>query len=345
MPSITSRDFGDTPHGPAQLFTLTNDRGDHVKITNYGGIITSISVAATELVLGYDTLAPYLEDHPYFGALIGRYGNRIAHGKFTLDGETYHLPINNGEHTLHGGTDTFDKQLWTAATVSEEDEVALVLTHVSPAGDQGFPGELTVECRYGWSNAGELSLRYRATTTRDTVVNLTNHSYFTLGAAPTIEPLVLELTAPRYVPVDAGSIPLGHLEDVSGTPFDFRTAKPLGRDLRDDNPQLKIANGYDHTLVLPPAAGAPRRFATLTNPENGIRMVSLTTEPGVQLFTANFDPGQFTRRDGSPLPRYAAVCLETQHYPDSPNRPEFPSTRLNVGEVYNTTTVYRFERG
>ena len=343
MPSIKTTAWGKSPKGPAQRFALTNSRGNTIQLSDYGATITSVVVDGREMVLGFDELAGYLGDQPYYGATIGRYGNRIAQGRFQLDGQHYQLPINNGPNCLHGGTDAFDKQLWRSSTVETDSSASVIFTLESEDGDQGFPGKLSVEVTFTWTNNDALKIDYRATTAKPTVVNLTNHAYFNIGASPTVEEQVLELSAAHFVPVDETSIPLGHLAPVAGTPFDFTTAKPIGKDIRADHPQIHIANGYDHTWVIDGKAGELREFALLTDPASGRKLRAFTTEPGVQVFTANFAEGQFRERGGKPVPAYGAICLETQHFPDSPNQPGFPSTELRPGEVYESTTVYRFE--
>ena len=342
-PTITQSPFGQAPQGVATLFTLTNSQGNRVKVTNYGGIITSIIVEEAEMVVGFDALAPYLEPNPYYGALIGRYGNRIANGRFTLDGETYELPVNNNGHQLHGGPKGFDKSIWQATPETTPEAATLTLTHVSPDGDQGFPGALSVQCRYAWTNENELKLTYTATTTKTTIVNLTNHTYFNISAADTMTAQLLQLNADQYTPVDTELIPLGENAPVAGTPFDFRTAKPIGQDIRADHPQIALANGYDHNWALNDYDGSLREFAVLTDPASGRKLRCYTTEPGVQIFTANFPTGQFKDRGGKDLPTYGGICLETQHFPDSPNQAAFKTPLLSAGEEYRTETVYRFE--
>ena len=345
MPTITERPFGSVPEkGDATLYTLSNDAGNSVTITNYGGIITSIDYDGAEMVIGFDELDRYLEPYPYYGALIGRYGNRIANAQFTLDGETYNLVANEKSHQLHGGTDGFDKQLWRADTATTDDAATLTLTHTSPDGYMGFPGELTVECRYTWTNDNELRIDYEATSDKNTIINLTNHSYFNISDADTMTAITLELDADRYTPVNDELIPFGVHETVTGTPFDFTTAKPIGQDIRADHPQIQLANGYDHNWVLNGYDGSLREFATLTDPGSGRKLVCSTTEPGLQIFTTNFTPGQFSVRGGEPVKTYAAICLETQHFPDSPNQGNFQTPRLDAGQTYRTTTVYHFQK-
>lgn len=344
MPSIEKKDFGRTPAGQeATLYTLTNDHGNSLKVTDWGGIITSIVVDGVEMVIGYDALAPYLAENPYYGALIGRYGNRIAGAEFTLDGRKYSLAPNENGNQLHGGPRGFDKVRWSAETKTTDSAVSVILTHESPDGDQGFPGRLNVVCTYTWTNDNELKLDYEATADKDTIVNLTNHTYFNIGRQPTVDTYRLRLDADHYTPVDEAMIPFGKNEPVAGTPFDFLLAKPLGQDLRADHPQITRARGYDHNWALNNYDGTLREFALLTDPASGRQLRCFTTEPGVQVFTANFRPGQFTGRNGKNLPTYGAVCFETQHFPDSPNQEAFRTPRLNAGEVYRSQTIYRFE--
>lgn len=345
MPTVIGEAFGSIKSAGQEstLYTLTNDQGNTVKLTDYGGIITSIVVAGVEMVIGFDEIAGYLEEHPYFGALVGRYGNRIADAQFTLDGEAFKLEPNNNGNQLHGGPKGFDKHLWTGSTETTDDAVSVTLRHISPDGDQGFPGELTVSCTYTWTNDNELRLTYEATTTKNTIVNLTNHTYFNIGSEPTVENHTLRLDGDTYTPVNGNMIPLGRNAPVEGTPFDFRTAKPIGQDIAADHPQLKIPNGYDHNWAINGYDGSLREFAVVTDPASGRKLRCFTTEPGVQIWTTNFEPGQFKMRGGKDLPTHGAICLETQHFPDSPNQEAFQTPRLNAGATYRTETVYRFE--
>ncbi len=346
MPTITSRSWGKTPEGPVHLYTLTNKHGNTVSISNYGATITSIKIDDAEMVLGYDELVGYLSEQPYFGATIGRFGNRIANGKFSIGEKTFRLPINNGPNCLHGGTEGFDKRIWQMATAVVDGEERLVFQLVSPDGDQGFPGELKVMVMFRWTDDNDLIIKYTAFTDHPTVINLTNHTYFNIGSKPNVLDQSLELKSDRFVPINEHSIPLGQLAEVVETPFDFRSAKPIGQDIATDHPQLKIAGGYDHTWVLPTYGQdtpALTPFATITDPATGRKLHCATTEPGVQVFTANFAAGQFSGRHHTPLPPHSAICLETQHFPDSPNQEAFPSTLLKPGETFTTVTSYRFE--
>jgi len=337
---ITQTAWGELLAGPVQLYTITNSSGNTVSITNYGATLTSMLIDGAEMMLGYDELAAYLGDQPYYGATIGRYGNRIAEGRFALDGKSYQVPINNGPNALHGGPEGLDKRIWVTKTDGEQ---RLVLTLISPDGDQGFPGNLMVTVAFTWTDDNALRIDYTAITDRPTVVNLTNHAYFTIGPADTVLDQELTLKASHYVPIDGDAIPTGELADVTDTPFDFRAAKQIGRGVTSDDPQVRRVNGFDHTFVIGEHDGSLREFALLHEPVTGRQLRAFTTEPGVQVFTANFEPGQFTRRDGRPLPTHGAICLETQHFPDSPNQPAFPSTRLDPGTAFKSSTVYRFE--
>ena len=342
VPTITTRPFGQTPDGPATLYTFTNDGGNSVSLLDWGGIIQSIRFDGDELVLGHNDIEPYLENFGYLGATIGRYGNRIAEARFTLDGQTYELPANNNDNQLHGGPRGFDKYVWEADTSRTDDSATLTLRHVSPDGDMGFPGRLEVTVDYVWNNDNELTLRYRATTDKPTIVNLTNHAYFNIAGSGTVLDQTLRIDADRYTPVDAEMTPLGENEAVDGTPFDFRRPKKLGADMYADHPQMKHANGYDHNFALNDYDGSLRSVAMVADSATGRRMEVLTTEPGLQLWTCNFKPGQLQVRDGEDAPVHAALCLETQHFPDSPNQDNFTTPRLDPDQTYATTTVYRF---
>ncbi|NJC25785.1 aldose epimerase family protein [Neolewinella antarctica] len=344
MPTIITTDFGEAPgQGMVQQYALTNDLGNTVKITNYGALVTSIVCYGGEMVIGFDSLAGYLEGNPYYGATIGRYGNRIAGAQFSLNEEQFDLVANDNGNQLHGGPKGFDKYVWTASTEETSHYASLRLTHVSPDGDMGFPGELTVHVTYTWDNENALRINYEATSTKDTIVNLTNHTYFNIGTADTVHGLELVVSADRYVPVNEAGIPFGETEPVVGTPFDFTSAKPVGQDIDADHPQIQSANGYDNTWAINDYDGSLRPFAVLSDPASGRKLFCSTTEPGVQVFTTNFGSGDYTERGGRPLTTHRAICLETQHFPDSPNQENFTTPRLKVGETYRTTTVYRFE--
>ena len=348
--SITGQPFGSTPDGKsAQLYTLTNAAGMKVQITNYGGIITSLSVpdrngVSADVVLGYDHLDQYIKSNPFFGALIGRYGNRIAAGKFSLNGETYTLAVNNGVNHLHGGIKGFDKVVWDAKTAQTEQAVSLELSYLSVDGEEGYPGNLQAQVTYSLTNDNELQISYHATTDKPTVCNLTNHSYFNLkdgGASPILNH-VLQINADRYTPVDATLIPTGELAPVEGTPFDFRRSTAIGARISDDNEQLKNGGGYDHNFVFNGEMGKLRLVATVSEPTTGRVMQVYTTEPGVQFYSGNFLDGSITGKKGVVYQKRSGLCLETQHFPDSPNQPNFPTTTLNPGETYQSKTVYKF---
>ncbi|MFK8161064.1 MAG: aldose epimerase family protein [Lewinella sp.] len=343
MQRISSKAWGQSPDGAATLYTLTNSKGNSLSVSDYGGIITSIKIDDVEMVIGFDELDGYLAPNPYYGALIGRYGNRIAGGKFSIGEEDYTLATNNGPNSLHGGIKGFDKHVWKVDTSLGDNGASVILSHVSPDGDEGFPGRLSVSCKYEWTDDNELRLTYTATTDKTTVVNLTNHTYFNISGSGTIREQLLQLDADQYTPVDETLIPLGALAPVAGTPFDFTEAKPIGQDIAADHPQIALASGYDHNWAINGHTGALREFATITDPASGRQLICYTTEPGVQIFTANFKPGLFSGRDHTPLPVQGAICLETQHFPDSPNQEAFTTPLLEPGDTYRTTTVYRFE--
>ena len=348
--SITKASFGKTTDGnTADLYTLINDAGAIAKITNYGGIITSLSMPDKnglyeDVVLGYDSLSDYLKDSPYFGALIGRYGNRIAKGKFSLDNKSYTLPVNNGPNSLHGGTKGFDKVLWNASTIETDDAVGLKLLYESPDGDQGYPGNLKVEVNYLLGNDNTLKITYKASTDQKTIVNLTQHSYFNLSGNTRNNILdhLLTINADQYIPINENLIPLGKLEDVSGTPFDFRDATAIGKRINEENKQLKNGGGYDHCWVLNSSNSESRLVAKLEHPTSGRIMEVYTTEPGLQFYSGNFLDGTLNGKYNTVYEKYTGLALETQHYPDSPNQPDYPSVVLNPGEVYSTSTTYKF---
>jgi aldose 1-epimerase len=350
---MKNRSFGKTGSGEAvELYTLTNSKGMEADIATYGGTVVSLKIPdasgrTTDVVLGFDDLDGYLKGTSYFGALIGRYGNRIGNAKFTLDGHTYQLPANDGKNTLHGGTRGFDKRVWTARDVSGAAGQALELTYASKDGEEGFPGNLTAKVVYTLTDNNELKIDYSATTDKPTVVNLTNHSYFNLAGhdqGPIVDHEVM-INADRYTPVDSGLIPTGQLAPVEGTPFDFRKATAIGARINDNNEQLKFGKGYDHNFVLNQADGSVRLAARVRDPKSGRVMEVLTSEPGLQFYTGNFLDGTAKGKGGKAYPHRGAFCMETQHFPDSPNKPSFPSTVLRPGSEYKTSTVYRFSSG
>lgn len=350
-PMIEKSTFGALPDGrTADLYTLRNEQGMTVQITNFGGAITSWTAPDKagkyeDITLGCDSLAGYLRGTPFFGALIGRYGNRIAKGKFTLDSATYTLATNNIGNHLHGGIVGFDKVLWTA-TAMEGETPALKLTYVSKDGEEGYPGELSVEMLYTLLKDNALSIHYKATTDKPTVVNLTNHAYFNLanGGKGNILDHELMLSADAFLPVDSTLIPTGELRPVKGTVFDFTQPTKIGARINDSSDiQIKYGLGYDHCWVFNKAhTGTAQLIATLYEPTTGRLMEVLTTEPAIQFYSGNFLDGKVIGKGGVAYQLRSGLCLETQHYPDSPNQPAFPSTVLRPGEVYKTTTMYRF---
>jgi aldose 1-epimerase len=347
---ITKQSFGKNEAGEnIDLYTLRNTHGVEAKITNYGGILVSLKVPDRngkfdDVVLGFNDLDNYLKPHPYFGALIGRYGNRIAKGRFTLNGVEYKLAVNNGENHLHGGIKGFDKVIWTGTEMKTKAGPALALTYLSKDGEEGYPGNLTTRVVYTLTNNDELKIEYSATTDKDTVTNLTHHSYFNLAGEGNGDILNTRVTinALQFVPTDAGSIPLGQLRKVAGTPFDFRTAHAIGERINQDDEQIKFGSGYDHTWVINGRMGVMRLAATAYEPTSGRVMQVFTTEPGMQFYTGNFLDGTLTGKAGKLYPRRSGFCFETQHYPDSPNQPSFPTTTLKKGATYKSTTVYKF---
>jgi aldose 1-epimerase len=342
--------FGKTEDGKeAQLYTLTNKQGAQVSITDFGGTVVSLKVADRngklgDVVLGYDAPKDYELGKAYFGGTIGRYGNRIAHGQFTLDGKQYTLAKNDGANHLHGGIRGFNKVLWTAADVSTQDAGSLRLTYLSKDGEEGYPGNLSVQVTFTLTDANELKIDYTASTDKDTVANLTNHSYFNLAGTGTILDHQLTLSAGRFTPVDAGLIPTGELRTVQGTPFDFRTATVIGARINQgDDEQLKLGKGYDHNWILDKTTDIKLSLAAkVSEPTTGRILEVWTTEPAIQFYSGNFLDGSAHGKGGKPYEFRSGFCLETQHYPDSPNHPDFPSTTLKVGTRYNSTTVFKF---
>jgi aldose 1-epimerase len=336
--------FGNTAEGtPADIYTLTNSRNMVVKITNYGGIVVSLKVPDKngipgDVVLGFDTLDKYLEGHPYFGALIGRYANRIAKGKFTLNGTEYTLARNNGENHLHGGIKGFDKVIWKAELFQDEKEVGLRLNYVSKDGEEGYPGTLSVMVRYTLTNENELKIEYKAETDKPTPINLTHHSYFNLkdGGSSNILGHLMTIYADRFPHTDDALIPTGEIKSVEGTPLDFRSPKTLGERIGS------VPGGYDHNYILTLWDGSLRLAASVSEPVSGRKMEVWTTEPAIQLYTGNFLDGSLTGKNGAVYKKHHGFCLETQHFPDSPNHPNFPSTILEPGQKYTHKTIYRF---
>ena len=349
--SITQKPFGKTASGQAlSLYTLTNAHGAQVQITNFGGTVTSIKVPDRrgrlgDVVLGYSSSANYQTNAggTYIGALIGRYANRIAKGKFTLDGKTYQIAINNPPNSLHGGKVGFNLKVWSAVPVHAAHGVGLALRYVSPDGEENYPGNLTVKVVYTFTDDNALRIDYTATTDKDTVVNLTNHSYFNLNGAGsgTVLDHRMLINANKFTPVDATSIPLGPLRSVAGTPFDFRRPTAIGARINQPDRQLLFGHGYDHNFVLNRAGAGPSLAARVYAPRTGRVLTVLTTEPGVQLYTGNFLTGTL-RGNGGVYVRRGAFCLETQHFPDTPNQRSYPATTLKPGQTYRQTTIYQF---
>ncbi|MFQ1002713.1 aldose epimerase family protein [Modestobacter sp. SSW1-42] len=357
----TVEPFGAAPDGtPVERWTLSNG-GVTMQVLTYGGVIQTLEVPdrwgeAENVVLGFPDVAGYAADtDPYFGSIIGRYGNRIAAGTFELDGARYQLPLNDGPNTLHGGPDGFDDRVWAARSVGDEHTAALQLDLVSPAGDQGFPGTLATTVTYRLDAEGALTVQYRATTDAPTVVNLTQHSYWNLAGegSGTINDHELQIAASGYTPVDETLIPTGEVAPVEGTPFDFRTPVAIGERIRQADQQLLYGQGYDHNWVLDRADDGDRegsdaadgleRAAVLHDPDSGRTLTISTTEPGLQFYSGNFLDGTLVGTGGGTYRQGDGLALETQHFPDSPNQPDFPSTELRPGEVYDSTTVFEFD--
>ncbi|MGI6271963.1 MAG: aldose epimerase family protein [Anaerohalosphaeraceae bacterium] len=342
--SISKESWGKTKSGEAvDLYTLVNAKGAMAKIATYGGIVTELHIPDSagkpaDIVCGFETLAEYEAGHPYFGALIGRYGNRIGRGKFTLDGKEYTLATNDGENHLHGGIVGFDKKVWKAEEVRTDNSVGLKLTYVSPDMEEGYPGTLTSTVVYELTNNNELKIDYTATTDKPTIVNLTHHGYFNLAGHDSGDILdhTMMIAADRYTPVDEGLIPTGELAPVAGTVMDFTKPTAIGARIKDVQ-----GGGYDHNYVLNSGGGEMALAARVADPKSGRVMEVLTTEPGVQFYAGNFLDGS-NKGKGTTYNKHAAFCLETQHFPDSPNKPDWPSVVLRPGETYRHTTIYRF---
>ena len=348
QPRITKTDFGKTKDGKiVDIYTLKNSRGSEAAIITYGGAVVSLKVPDKQgklgdVVLGFDSIADYEKHTAFFGALIGRYGNRIAKGKFTLDKHEYSLAINNGENHLHGGLKGFDKVVWTAKPSTDKKGANLELTYLSVDGEEGYPGNLNVKVVYTLTEDNQLKIVYSATTDKATVLNLTHHSYFNLAGAGDILDHRLMLNADRFTPTDSGSIPTGALAEVAGTPFDFRKETAIGSRMGQENEQLKFGRGYDHNWVLSRKGNGIELAARVFEPTSGRVMEVLTTEPGVQFYSGNFLDGSVPGKGGKSYPLRSGFCLETQHFPDSPNHPRFPSTVLRPRQKYSQTTIYAF---
>lgn len=342
--------FGKTADGQVvDLFTLRNVRGVEVRLITYGGIILSIKTpdktgAADDITLGYDTLEPYFKNNTYFGVLVGRYANRIAKAKFTLDGKTYTLPANNGVNSLHGGTTGWDQKVWKADQFQNASGVGVILTLTSPDGDQGYPGEVKAKVTYTLTDDSRLVVDYDATSNAPTVINMTQHTYFNLAGAKANDILGHELmiNADKYTPVDDTLIPTGKLDPVEGTPFDFRKSTKIGERIGQKNEQLTRGKGYDHNWVLNRTGDGLSLAAVAKDPISGRTVSISTTEPGIQFYSGNFLDGTNIGKGGKAYPLRSGFCLETQHYPDSPNQKAFPSTELRPNGRYTSQTVFTF---
>jgi aldose 1-epimerase len=345
--NVTKRAFGRTSEGAAVDIYSLSDAKIEVDIITYGAIIVSLRTPdrngkLDDVVLGCNSVEEYVKQTAHFGGIVGRYANRIAQGTFQLDGHAYTIPKNDGDNALHGGTRGFDKEVWDAKQIPNGVE----LSYVSKDGEQGFPGTLNTTVRYTL-DGNALRIEFGAETDKDTVVNLTNHSYFNLAGQGTGDVLrdVVKIDASRMTPVDANLIPTGELKPVEGTPFDFRTPHAIGERIEADDPQLRLGHGYDHNFVLDHPAGRLSEAAEVYEPKTGRILRVLTTEPGVQMYTGNFLDGSITGKEGRVYNRRYALCLETQHFPDSPNHPSFPSTELKPGQKFRSVTVFEFSAG
>jgi aldose 1-epimerase len=342
--------FGVLPSGePVHVYTLTNANGIELRALDYGGVILSLRTpdrtgVLGDIVLGFDSLGGYLASSPYFGALVGRYANRIARGQFTLDGATYRLAVNNGRNALHGGLRGFDKVMWQAESKQDSSGVGLMLRYTSKDGEEGYPGTLRVQVTYTLTDRDELAIDYLATTDQATPVNLTQHSYFNLGGDGSGDVLghLLSIDADRFIPIDTTLIPTGALGSVGGTPFDFRQSVAIGSHIDDADPQLKNAGGYDHSFVIDRSGPGLVHAARVVEPKSGRTLDVATTEPGLQFYTGNFLDGTITGKGGHVYRHRNGFCLETQHFPDSPNQAAFPSTVLRPGTEYRSRTVCTF---
>jgi aldose 1-epimerase len=347
--TLSKQAFGETTDGQTvEKYTLKNEKGMAVDVITYGGIITSWTAPDKtgrydNIVLGFDSLAQYMDSNPYFGAIIGRYGNRIAKGQFTLDGTTYTLATNNGANHLHGGLKGFDKVVWQAKEQTDEQGASLELSYTSEDMEEGYPGKVQTTVVYTLTDDNSLVVTYEATTDRKTILNLTQHTYFNLSGnfAEDILDHQLQINADHYLPVDATLIPSGAIAPVAGTPFDFRTAKAIGKDINQQNDQLTKGKGYDHCWALN-EQGSLRRVATAYHPATGRQLEVLTEEPGIQFYSGNFLDGTLPRPGGGTYGHRSGFCLETQHYPDSPNQKDFPSVILDPGKKYSTKTIFKF---
>jgi aldose 1-epimerase len=346
---LTSAPVGRTVDGVIDLLTLRHRSGLEVRILTYGGTVMSIYTPdrvgdLDDIVLGFDTLSPYLDRSPYFGSIIGRYANRIADARFEVDGRTYQLAKNDGPNHLHGGVRGWDKVVWHAAPFEDDRHVGVVLRYTSPAGEEGYPGTVNAAVTYAITAAAELLVEYRATTDAPTVINMTQHSYFNLAGRQSPDILSHELTiaAAEYTPIDASAIPTGQIARVAGTPFDFRKAEPIGARIREKHPQLMYGRGYDHNYVLTKPDATETLAANVFEPVSGRMLTIATTEPGLQFYSGNLLDGTLTGKGARVYGRHAGFCLEPQHFPNSPNESGFPSAVLRPGQEYTSTTLYAF---
>lgn len=352
---VETKSFGKTADGTeATLFVLKNFKGAEAAVTDYGATVTALKVPdrdgkMDDVVPGFDSVsgytnAAYAKANPYLGAMIGRYANRVGGAKFSLGGTEYKLAANNGANNLHGGKQGFDKVFWTGREVAAANGAAVELTYLSKDGEEGFPGNLTAKVVYTLTDDNELKIECTATTDKETIVALTHHSYFNLAGQGNGDILAhqLQINADKFTPTAEDSIPTGEIKTVEGTPLDFRQAKEIGKDIESADEQIKFGKGFDHNFVLNGEAGGLRSAAVVTEPKTGRLMEVLTTEPGIQLYTGNHLDGSLTGKNGKTYGRRTGFCLETQHFPDSPNKPAFPSTTLKPGETYKTQTVYKF---
>lgn len=345
---IKKEPFGKTADGQAvEIYTLTNAKGAEARIMTYGGTVVSLKVPDRDgklgdVVLGYPSLDGYLKNSPYFGCITGRYANRIAKGRFSLNGKTYTLAVNNDPNHLHGGVKGFDKVVWNAKEMRSKGGVGVEFSYLSKDGEEGYPGNLSVKVVYTLTESNELRIDYTATTDQPTVVNLTHHSYFNLAGAGSILNHELMLNADKFTPTDATAIPTGKLQSVKGTPFDFTKSTSIGARIDQKDEQIAFGRGYDHNYVLRGGRGRLKLAARVVEPTSGRVMEVLTTEPGIQFYTGNFLDGSITGKGGQVYQQRYGFCLEPQHFPDSPNQPSFPSTVVKPGQAYKTTTVFKF---
>ncbi|WP_244648166.1 MULTISPECIES: aldose epimerase family protein [unclassified Lentimonas] len=347
--SITLNEFGEFEEQAVTLYTLTNEQGMVAKITDYGGVVVSLLVPdrdgkLEDVVLGFEDFSAYEADGGWYGAITGRTANRIKHGKFTIDDNDYQLATNNGPNHMHGGVKGFNKKLWKGIASVTNGEPQLKLEYVSPDGEEGFPGQLSISTTYTLTADNGLKIEYHATTDKPTICNITHHSYWNIGG-PSRDSILeqeLQMFADAYNPTDENYIPTGEIRSVAGTPFDFSQPKPIGRDIDAEDPQLKIGKGYDHNFVINGEPGTLRPVARLHDPESGRVMEMLSTDHGVQVYSGNWFDGSVVGRGDIPYTHRIAICFECQHFPDAINQPNFTSPILRPGEVYEKTTVYRF---